>query len=298
MKHSIADPHYESKYLLDGIQFPIHCIQLDVEKRSTKRISPHYHEYIEILYSLETDCDVYINGKIHNFKTGDLLIINSGESHDLLFDRSSGHYIVIKVLPEILYSSDQSVFEMKYTMPFLIQNSVNKRHFTKEELGDNSVQEAVTRIMEEWREKDYGFELSIRSDILKVFLWVLRYWHKHDLEAVAQFDYSDEILYIIQRSLEYISKNYATLTESEVAEHCNLSYSYFSRIFKKVMHQSFSEYLKHYRITKAEQLLSSTDKSVGEISEAVGFSTPSYFIHQFKAKKNISPKQYKMKYLR
>ena len=152
--------------------------------------------------------------------------------------------------------------------------------------------------MEEWREKDYGFELSIRSDILKVFLWVLRYWHKHDLEAVAQFDYSDEILYIIQRSLEYISKNYATLTESVVAEHCNLSYSYFSRIFKKVMHQSFSEYLKHYRITKAEQLLSSTDKSVGEISEAVGFSTPSYFIHQFKAKKNISPKQYKMKYLR
>ena len=225
-------------------------------------------------------------------------IINSGESHDLLFDRSDGHYIVIKVLPEILYSGDQSVFEMKYVMPFLIKNSDNKRHFTKEKQGDYYIHDAIIRIMDEWQVKDYGFELSMRSDILKVFLWVLRYWHKHGLVALGQFDYSDEIRHIIQHALEYIAKNYAILTEAEVADHCNLSYSYFSRMFKKVMHQSFSEYLIHYRITKAEQLLSSTDQSISEISEKVGFSAPSYFIYQFKAKKNISPKQYKMKYAR
>ncbi len=298
MKYNIGESRYESKYLLDGIQFPIHCVLMNVEQHIKELYRPHYHEYIEILYSLETDCDVYINGKIRNFCTGDLLIINSGESHDLFFERSDGHYIVIKVLPEILYSSDQSVFEMKYTMPFLIENSDNKRHFTKEELEDNYIHDTVTRIMDEWQIKDYGFELSMRADILKVFLWVLRYWYRHDLDTLAQFDYSDETLRIIQRALEYITKNYATLTEAEVAEHCNLSYSYFSRMFKKVMHQSFSEYLTHYRITKSEQLLSSTDKSVGEISEMVGFSTSSYFIQQFKSKKNISPKQYRMKYVR
>ena len=69
-------------------------------------------------------------------------------------------------------------------------------------------------------------------------------------------------------------------------------------MFKKVMNKSFSEYLTDYRITKAEQLLSSTDKSVAEIAEAVGFSSPSYFIHQFKVKKNISPKQYRLKFVR
>lgn len=298
MKLNIAEAHYENKYLLDGIQFPIHCVLMDVEKHNQKVLYPHYHEYIEILYSLETDCDVYINGNIRTFRTGDLLIINSGENHDLLFDRADGHYIVIKVLPEILYSSDQSVFEMKYTMPFLIENTENKRYFTKEELGDNYIHDTIIRIMDEWNTRDYGFELAIRSDILKIFLWVLRYWHKHNLEALGQFDYSDELLRIIQKSLEYISKNYATLTEAEVAEYCSLSYSYFSRMFKKVMHQSFSEYLNQYRITKAEQLLSSTDKSISEVAETVGFSTPSYFIQQFKTKKNISPKQYRMKYVR
>lgn len=298
MNLGVMESCYENKFKRDGIEFPIHCIMINVEKHNRKTIVPHYHEYIEILYSIESDCDVYINGKIRNFKTGDLLIINSGENHDLIFDRADAHYIVIKVLPEILYSSDQSVFEMKYTMPFLIENSNNKRHFTKEELSNNYIHDTVTRIMSEWEIRDYGYELSIRADILKMFLWVLRYWRDHNLEAMAQFDYSDEILRIIQSALEYIAHNYAELTEAEVAEHCNLSYSYFSRTFKKVMHQSFSEYLNHYRITKAEQLLGSTDKTVTEISEIVGFSTPSYFIQQFKAKKNISPKQYRINFTR
>ena len=298
MNIGVMESCYENKYRRDGIEFPIHCVIINAVKHDRKTIRPHYHEYIEILYSIESDCDVYINGTFREFKTGDLLIINSGENHDLIFPRSNAHYIVIKVLPEILYSSEQSVFEMKYTMPFLIENSNNKRHFTKEELGNNYIHDTITRIMHEWQIKDYGYELSMRSDILKVFLWVLRYWRDNDLNAVDQFDYSDEILQIIQSSLEYISHNYAVLTEQEVAEHCNLSYSYFSRTFKKVMHQSFSEYLNHYRITKAEQLLCSTNKSITEISELVGFATPSYFIQQFKAKKNISPKQYRINFTR
>ena len=64
----------------------------------------------------------------------------------------------------------------------------------------------VINIMNEWSKKEYGYELSIRADILKVFLWVLRYWHKHELNALSQFDYSDESLRIIQQALEYISK--------------------------------------------------------------------------------------------
>lgn len=294
MDVTIKDSWYEDKFRFEGIEFPIHCGLMNVKKHERTEITPHYHEYIEMLYSIYSDVDVYINGKFTTFKSGDLLIINSGESHDMLFSRGDASYIVIKVLPEILYSSEQSVFEMKYTMPFIIQNSNNKRHFTKKELSDKYIHDTVTRIMEEWLVKNYGYELSIRADILKIFLWVLRYWQENDLEALDRFDYSDDILRIVQTALEYISKNYAEVTASQLARYCNLSYSYFSRIFNKVMHQSFSEYLNHYRITKSEQMLCSTDMSVSEIAYAVGFSTPSYFIQQFKAKKNISPKQYRL----
>ncbi len=294
----VLKARYENKYRLDGIEFPVHCLFLHEEKRETAAIRPHYHEYIEILYSIESDCEVYINGKLRDFKTGDLLVVNSGESHQLLYQKGEGHYIVIKVLPEILYSSEQSVFEIKYTIPFLVGDVNNKRHFTAQEQGSSYIKDTVERIMNEWDNREYGFELSIRADILKLFLWMLRYWYKHDMDAVNLFDYSDEILRIIQRALEYTAANYAEITVKDAAAHCNLSYSYFSRMFKKVMHQSFTDYLTRYRITKAEQLLVATDKPVSVIAEEVGFSTPSYFIQQFKAHKNISPKQYKLNYTR
>ena len=135
------------------------------------------------------------------------------------------------------------------------------------------------------------------SNVLKIFLWILRFWQCHNLEALNKFDYSDENLKIIQSATEYISQNYTDVTALEVAEYCNLSYSYFSRTFKKIMNQSFTEYLNSYRLTKAVQLLSSTDKSIVEISEKLGFSTPSYFIQQFKAKNGVSPKKYREKFL-
>lgn len=295
MNTSIRESVYENKFRLDGVEFPFHCILIDKKKTPKTSICPHYHEYIEILYNLEGDCDVYINGRICVFRTGDLLIINSGESHDLLFERSCTRYIVIKVLPEILYSSGQSVFEMKYTMPFLIENSENKRYFTKEEQSTAFIHDTVSGIMQEWNRRDYGFELSIRSDILKIFLWVLRYWRDHNLDSLAQFDHPDELLRTIQKALEYISQNYSRLTTSSVAQHCGLSYSYFSRVFKKVMHLSFSEYLNRYRIAKSEQLLCSTDMPISDVALAVGFSEASYFIRKFKEERNISPRQFRAK---
>lgn len=288
---------YENKFRRNGIEMPIHCIYIHCKKNEDNAPNPHYHEYIEILYSIDTNSSIYINGNYVQFNTGDLAIVNSGESHELT-NYKDGSYIVIKVLPEILYSSDQSVFEMKYMMPFVIENSKNKRFFSAEEIGNRYIHDIMTEIMNEWITADYGYELAIRANILKIFLWVLRYWRDRNLDSMDMFDYSDETLRIVQSAIEFVSTNYATINEKDVAEHCNLSYSYFSRIFKKVMNQSFSEYLNSYRITKAEQLLSSTDKPISEISDMMGFSTPSYFISLFKSKKDISPKQYRLNFTR
>ncbi len=290
----------ERRFRRNGVEMPFHCITIHAKqhKASEEIWGVHYHDYIEILYSLESDADVYINGKLVTFKTGDLVVVNSGENHALKFDRADAHYIVIKVLPEILYSNDKSLFELKYMMPFIIQNSNNKRYFSSDEINGKYIRNIMTDIMNEWSCEDYGYEIAIRSNILKIFLWILRFWRDNNLSSIDKFDYSDENLQIIQSAIEYVNQNYMDISEREVAEHCNLSYSYFSRTFKKIMNQSFTEYLNSYRLTKAEQLLSATDKSISQIADELGFSTPSYFIQQFKAKRDISPKQYRLKFTR
>jgi AraC-like DNA-binding protein len=59
------------------------------------------------------------------------------------------------------------------------------------------------------------------------------------------------------------------------------------------MHQNFSDYVNFMRVTKAANMLTTTDESVTDIGLTVGFSTTSYFIEQFKSFKELTPLQYR-----
>ena len=61
----------ERRFRRNGVEMPFHCLTIHAKqnKVSAENWGFHYHDYIEILYSLESDCDVYINDKIIPFKT-------------------------------------------------------------------------------------------------------------------------------------------------------------------------------------------------------------------------------------
>lgn len=97
---------------------------------------------------------------------------------------------------------------------------------------------------------------------------------------------------------DYVSEHYSeSITAEDAAGICSMSYSYFSRFFKRVMKKSFSEYVNFVRISEAEKLLVSTDLNITEIAMQTGFSTSSYFIYQFKKMKSVSPKQFRNRFV-
>ena len=53
------------------------------------------------------------------------------------------------------------------------------------------------------------------------------------------------------------------------------------------------DFLLNVRLTKAKDLLTNSDKSVGEISDECGFSSANYFGLIFKKKEGLSPLQYR-----
>ena len=99
----------------------------------------------------------------------------------------------------------------------------------------------------------------------------------------------------MKRALKYISENYDTATEKEAAKVSGLSYSHFSRVFKKELKQNFNNYLVLIKLREAEKMLISTDNSITEIAHAIGFSTASHFISHFKKHKQITPMQFRKK---
>ncbi|MGB8451611.1 MAG: AraC family transcriptional regulator, partial [Anaerocolumna sp.] len=266
----------------------------------TTMVYAHIHSYIEILYTLSGEFRILLNNKDYSFGPGDMVLVNSNEIHNIIaLTPGQNKYIVIKFEPELLYTTTQTLFEMKYVMPFILNESTHQKIFKKEEIENSIIPGIVKGIIQEYTDKNYGYELAIRANIFNLFLFILRRWNAQNVDLNINRDMNKDMVRRLQIVFDYVENNYQNdITSLGMAAMCNLSYSYFSRAFKKIMKKNFKEYLNFVRISKAEQLLSTSELNITEIALAVGFSTSSYFIQQFKQYKRISPKQFQNKYMK
>jgi len=85
------------------------------------------------------------------------------------------------------------------------------------------------------------------------------------------------------------------VTPLEIAHELNLSRAYLRNIFFDIHRVSLQEYIIQYRMTRASELLISTDMSVSEISSMVGYRDPLMFSKMFKRYRNMSPTAYRKK---
>ena len=85
------------------------------------------------------------------------------------------------------------------------------------------------------------------------------------------------------------------LTIHELAASCHLSDTHFRRVFKKIYGMGPLEYLHTIRIKRACALLFDGEKSISEIADSVGYTTPSTFTRQFNHFYGMSPSQWRLK---
>lgn len=98
----------------------------------------------------------------------------------------------------------------------------------------------------------------------------------------------------IKGCLDYIQNHYNhDITVSFLAERLNMSASYFGSLFKKKVGVNVTHYLTDYRMEMAKILLRTTDKSITEISDEIGYDNIYYFSNVFKKKFNMSPNIYR-----
>lgn len=99
--------------------------------------------------------------------------------------------------------------------------------------------------------------------------------------------------------MDYIYSNInRRITVDKLAEHTGLSPSYLSRLFKKELNISVSEYICEMKIEKAQHLLRYSDYSLVDIANYLAFSSQSHFIQTFKKLVGITPKKYRDHYYR
>ena len=109
----------------------------------------------------------------------------------------------------------------------------------------------------------------------------------------VQYDFVNKIADYIT---EHITEN---LSLSTVAAAFGISAGYLSHIFKDSLNVNFSSYINEKKFEAAtHMLLNSTDLSVTDIAQKIGYYNMSYFIQQFKKKYGMTPLQYRKAHLK
>ncbi len=253
---------------------------------------PHVHTRIELLYCLSGCQQVTVNQEEFPFRPGDLILINSNAIHAVtaLTDEPQA-YAVYQFSPELLYAAAPSGAELKYLLPFTMKDAQTQKLFTAAELEGTAVPGLIRSLSEEYETLPFGYELAIRLSIQQLFLWILRRWHDRGLSLELTASDTGRSL---APALDYVWANFSqNITVAQMADLCSMSYSYFSRTFRRFTGQNFVRYLTSVRLLNAKTLLSTTSLSVTEIAMRVGFSGASYFIEQFRCAEGIPPHHYR-----
>lgn len=83
------------------------------------------------------------------------------------------------------------------------------------------------------------------------------------------------------------------LSAGEISSQYGMLPAAFSKLFRKEMGVPYLEYLHRLRIDKAKELLTTTDKSLGEISELVGYTNTVTMNRAFKRYADTTPGRYR-----
>jgi YesN/AraC family two-component response regulator len=94
--------------------------------------------------------------------------------------------------------------------------------------------------------------------------------------------------------LDYITEHYTEKIYIEkMSDIINVSPDYFTRMFKDSIGKTPIDYINGLRINRAMKLLCTTELSMTEISDAVGFCNANYFHKIFKQYIGSSPLAYR-----
>ena len=248
----------------------------------------HWHAEFEIQLVLSGVLTVHTTSGDFAFKAGEAFFMNSNvlaskEGDDECTEESFLFHSVL------LSGHFKSIFETKYILPIL-----NNRGLEIIEIrgtGDNQ-KKIISRLksISELAEME-NTEFLIRNELSLIWMGLLEEMKNQEPKAIKSRGLKNDRLMTM---MAYIHGNFAEkITLEELADSAAVSKREVLRCFQESIHKAPFEYLKEYRIMKAQELLKNTNLSITEIALATGFSNGAYFTKTFRELTAMTPGAYR-----
>ena len=278
-------------------EFPF---KIEIKGRNNLNGILHAHDNFQICYVSKGMCLHSVGSRTSTLTKGDVFSIPPYETHKLhSLEEKEVEIIQIDFTTFFINENMREITSMESFNDFLyIQPLMSKDRETIPKLNISSqnsahIEKLIDSMYREFKEKEEGFKLSIKADLLKLLVIIGREFKRYVLEdeenrSAAQ--YKEKFKEVIR----FIEENYnKDIKLEEVALKSNMSPAYFSHLFKIITQNSVVDFINQTRINKAMEFLKTTNLNVTEICFLVGFNNLGHFNKMFKRISGATPSQFK-----
>lgn len=257
----------------------------------------HFHNCLEIGICHSDSGYMEFFGKPFPFRAGDVTVVPKNVPHTTYSTpgtRSHWTYIFLdsrELFRHILPPAWER-FEL-YTHTFHDYHPI----FGREEYPH--IYTLATSAARNLEEQKFGYQFSVTGLLLSLYIEILRIQLFRYNDAAApdrEKDTKQEADYalVIAPALDYIEENYMQQFSIDLlADLCHWSPTHFRRVFREIMGMSPLDFVNNTRISKACNLLRSTNDSILDISESVGFRSLSSFNRTFSKVMQVPPRAFR-----
>lgn len=296
---------YRSYYL--PMNFPVLLLSGDYWKISdvpSGRL--HFHNCLEIGVCHSHSGYIEIFGEQVLFREGDVTVIPKNIPHTTYsMPGTESHWSYIYLDPKELFRHLLPATWQNYDLAGYSLDSFQPILSQKEYPHVHTLAQAVIRELEEQKP---SFQISAKGLLLSLYIEIYRIQSSdkngggaadQEKEKAPEAERKTENALVIAPALNYIEENYMQqFTIEYLADLCHWSPTHFRRVFHDIMGTSPLDFVNNTRISKACHLLRSTEESVLDISEMVGFHSVSSFNRYFVKIMQMSPRDYRKQILK
>ena len=256
----------------------------------------HWHDAYEFAIVLRGEIEYYVHQAYDEreskiMREGDVVFVNSRALH-MGRQTKPDSLMFCFLFPSYFFNMQPSDTVYQKNILPVIRFPLPGLYFSHDDPSGKMISDEIHRLYR-LNPGELGYELQCIEIIYCIWRLLLTEVSKFkEFPEVPKRDRIQE-----QRArlmLSYVHDHYwEEITVDHIAESANISRRECFRCFKEIVKKTPAEYLCEYRLSKAAQMLTGTDKTIMDICLSCGFNSPSYMGKLFKDKCGMSPGEYR-----
>lgn len=254
-------------------------------------VTLHHHDFYEIYFFLSGEVKYMIEGKIYKLLPGDIVIINSNELHQPLFEDSSKSYerIVLWIDKEFVKSLSTGKTNLAACFESPELNSRNVLRLPLE--AQQSLRLAFMKLLNSTGSKGFGSDICSKIYVSDILIMITQMLIEKE-KVTQQIRVSTKNDALIQSVIAFIEENLnGDISLDSIASEFYISKFYLSRVFKAHTSTTIHRYIVQKKLINAKELILK-NLPLTEVYKRVGFGDYCNFFRAFKAEYGITPKEF------